>query len=106
MRPNFVSPEAYFGTLFHAAMRCFVASRGIVLMLLVLMLVRCVTEAPMSREGLLSWDTFLHVILFATACHYLRASGSTAPACTSSRSTLQEAERGRQSATSLAFPGA
>lgn len=96
----------YLGTLFHAAMRCFVASRGIVLLLLVLLLVRCVTEAPMSREGLLSWDTFLHVILFATACHYLRASAPDALARTSFRSTLPATERGRESATPLAFSGA
>jgi exopolysaccharide production protein ExoQ len=62
----------YLITLFHAALHRFVASRGIVLMLLLLMLVRCVTEAPLRVEGLLSWATFLHVLVLVLACHYLR----------------------------------
>jgi O-antigen ligase len=68
----------YLGTLFHAALRRFVASRGIVLMLLLLMLVRCITEAPLRVEGLLSWATFLHVLLLVCACHHLRAPAAHA----------------------------
>jgi exopolysaccharide production protein ExoQ len=63
---------AYLGTLLTTALSIFVASRGIVLMLLMLMLVRCVTEAPMRAEGILSWSTFVHVLLVVTACHYAR----------------------------------
>ncbi len=62
----------YIGALFHAALRRFFESRGLVLLLLVLVLVRCVTEAPLRGEGLLSWATFLHVLLLAAACHSLR----------------------------------
>jgi O-antigen ligase len=65
---------AYLGTLLAAALRGFVASRGMVLMLLMLMLVLCVTEAPMRGEGLLSWTTFLQVLLVAMACWYVRAA--------------------------------
>ena len=64
---------AYLGTLLIAALKTFVASRGIVLMLLTLMLVRCVTEAPMRTEGILSWNTFVHVLLVVMACHFMRA---------------------------------
>jgi exopolysaccharide production protein ExoQ len=65
---------AYVGVLLYAAVRCFVQSRGMVLALLLLLLVRCVTEVPLSRSSLLSWDVFLHILLFLTACHYLRVS--------------------------------
>lgn len=62
----------YLGTLLAAAMRNFMASRGMVLVLLMLMLVPGVTEAPMSGSGLLSWTTFLQALLVATACWYAR----------------------------------
>lgn len=65
---------AYLGVLFFAALRGFVASRGIVLLLLMLMLVLCVTEAPMRGEGLLSWNTFLQVLLLVEACWHVRAA--------------------------------
>jgi len=63
----------YLGALLVAALKTFVASRGIVLILLTLMLVRCVTEAPMRAEGILSWSTFVHVLLIVMACHFMRA---------------------------------
>ena len=63
---------AYLGVLFAAALRTLVASRGITLTLLTLMLVRCITEAPMRAEGILSWNTFVHALLLLTACHFLR----------------------------------
>lgn len=69
---------AYVGTLLLSALRIFVASRGFVLLLLLLMLVRCVTEAPMRGEGLLSWATFLHLLLLVVACHYVRGTGPRA----------------------------
>ena len=59
-------------TLFYAACHQFVATRGFVLSLLVLLLARCVTEAPLRSEGLLSWATFVHVLLMAVACHHMR----------------------------------
>ena len=62
----------YLGALLVSALGTFVASRGIVLMLLMLMLVRCVTEAPLRTEGILSWTTFLHALLIVMACHYER----------------------------------
>ena len=64
----------YLGALLLAALRTFVASRGVVLMLLTLMMVRCITEAPMRAEGILSWNTFVHVLLLATACHFMRSA--------------------------------
>ena len=45
-------------------------------MLLTLVLVRCITEAPMRADGILSWSTFVHVLLLAMACHFVRASRS------------------------------
>ncbi len=65
----------YLSALVFAALRNFVASRGIVLLLLMLMLVRWITEAPMRSEGVLSWSTFLHVLLVALACRHLRDPG-------------------------------
>jgi exopolysaccharide production protein ExoQ len=64
----------YFAALVATALRQFVASRGIILLLFMLMLVRCVTEAPMRSEGVLSWSTFLHALLMVMACHYARLS--------------------------------
>ena len=62
----------YLITLLSIALRRFVASRGLILSLLVLLLARCVTESPLRSEGLLSWATFLHLLLVLVACHYLR----------------------------------
>jgi exopolysaccharide production protein ExoQ len=67
----------YVGVLFSVAFRRFVKSRGVVLTLLLLLVVRCVTEAPLSRGSLLSWDVFLHGLLMITACHHLRAESSS-----------------------------
>lgn len=66
----------YLITLLSIALRRFVASRGLILSLLVLLLARCVTESPLRSEGLLSWATFLHLLLVLVACHHLRQ-----PAC-------------------------
>ena len=63
---------AYLLALLYAAWRHFVVSRGLILALLVLLLARSVTEAPMRSEGLLSWATFLHLLLLLVACHYMR----------------------------------
>lgn len=63
----------YLGALLVSALKTFSASRGIVLMLLMLMLVRCITEAPLRAEGILSWNTFVHVLLIVMACHHERA---------------------------------
>jgi exopolysaccharide production protein ExoQ len=62
----------YLLVLVYAASKCFARSRGFVLALLLLLLARCVTEAPLRSEGLLSWSTFLHVLLLTVACHHLR----------------------------------
>ena len=70
----------YLGALLYAALHRFVATRGLVLALLILMLVRCITEAPMRVEGLLSWATFLHLLLLVLACHALRQPSGEAPA--------------------------
>ena len=65
---------AFLATLTVVAMRTFRASRGIVLAILVLTLGRCFSEAPMRADGILSWSTFLLVILVAQACHAARTS--------------------------------
>ena len=66
----------YLLALLYAAWQRFVLSRGFTLALLLLLLARCVTEAPMRSEGLLSWATFLHLLLLLVACNYMRQ-----PAC-------------------------
>jgi exopolysaccharide production protein ExoQ len=62
----------YLLALLGAACLRFAASRGLTLALLLLLLSRCVTEAPLRSEGLLSWSSFLHVLLLLVACHHLR----------------------------------
>ena len=62
----------YLLAFLYVASQRFTASKGLILALLLLLLVRCVTEAPMRSEGLLSWTTFLHVLLVVVACHHLR----------------------------------
>jgi exopolysaccharide production protein ExoQ len=62
----------YLVTLLWVACAKFVASKGLILSLFLLLLSRCVTEAPLRSEGVLSWATFLHILLIAAACHYLR----------------------------------
>ena len=73
----------FLGVLLRAALSRFVESRGLVLALLLVLCARCVTEAPMRSEGLLSWSTFLHVLILVLACHFLRQ-----PARSPVRSTL------------------
>ena len=67
----------YLGTLTYAAIKKFSATRGLLLAVLIVMLVRCVTEAPMRAEGLLSWATFLHLLLVLLTCHALRQPKQT-----------------------------
>lgn len=62
----------YLLTLCGAAWQRFAASRGLTLALLLVLLARCVTEAPLRSEGLLTWSSFLHVLLLLVACHHLR----------------------------------
>ena len=80
----------YLGTLVHAGLRRFLATRGLVLTLLMLVLVRCVTEAPLRAEGLLSWATFLHVLLLVAACHAVRAPAPGAVADAARRTLDRE----------------
>lgn len=63
----------YLVTLLWVACTKFAASKGLILALLLLLLSRCVTEAPLQSEGVLSWATFLHILLIAVACHHLRS---------------------------------
>lgn len=63
---------AFLGSLLFVGIRCFRASRGLVLALVVLLLARCVTEASLRTEGLLTWTTFINVLLVVSACHFLR----------------------------------
>jgi len=63
----------YLLVLLVIACRRFSASRGLVLALFALLISRCVTESPMRSDGLLTWPTFLHVLLTMAACHALRA---------------------------------
>jgi hypothetical protein len=62
----------FLGALLFVGIRCFRVSRGLVLALVVLLLARCVTEASLRTEGLLTWTTFINVLLVVSACYFLR----------------------------------
>lgn len=62
----------YLLALLRAAWSRFAVSRGLGVALVLLLLARCVTESPMRSEGLLSWATFLHVLLLVVVCQQLR----------------------------------
>lgn len=62
----------FLGALTYAGLRCFRATRGLILALVVLLLARCITEASLRTEGLLTWTTFTNVLLVVCACHALR----------------------------------
>lgn len=64
---------AYLTILLRASLRQFFASGGITFGLLVVVLSRCVTEAPLRLEGVLSWPTFTLVVLIMLTCHFMRA---------------------------------
>ena len=85
----------YLLALSLAALRNFVPSRGITLLLLMLMLVRWITEAPMRSEGLLSWSTFLHALLLAVACHQCARRGRGHDDVPHSRRQAKRDRRGR-----------
>jgi len=63
---------AYLLTLLRASLRQFFASGGIAFGLLVVVLSRCVTEAPLRLDGVLSWPTFTLVVMIMLTCHYMR----------------------------------
>jgi exopolysaccharide production protein ExoQ len=88
----------YLVTLMAVACAKFAASKGLILSLFLLLLSRCVTEAPLRAEGVLSWATFLHILLIAVACHYLRlgTQGSANPAEKSKNAAVREASVDRQ----------
>jgi exopolysaccharide production protein ExoQ len=75
----------YLLTLFYVACRNFVASKGMILALFFLLLSRCVTESPLRSEGVLSWATFLHVLLITVACYHLRQGDGAAATHTARR---------------------
>lgn len=62
----------YLGIYLTSAIRCFTASRGIVLTVLVMMLIQFITEAPLGGAGILSWYTFEQSVFILLVCHYLR----------------------------------
>lgn len=77
---------AFLGALLLAAWRSFRASRGLVMGLFVLFLVRCMTEASMRTESLLSWTNFTNILTLALACQYLRHGSRATLSATSERS--------------------
>jgi len=71
----------YLGALGWSGVRSFRETRGLVLALFVLIAVRCVTEASLRSDGLMTWSTFIQVLTVALACHGLRARrGAALPA--------------------------
>jgi len=62
----------FTATLMAVALRRFVQSRGVILAVLLLVLARWVTEAPMRAEGVLSWTTFMQALLIVFVCHFMR----------------------------------
>ncbi len=60
----------YLGHLAAAAWRCAASTRGVSLALLLMVLLRCLSEAPLSVQGLINGDTLTHLLLF---CIVLRA---------------------------------
>jgi O-antigen ligase len=66
----------YLLTLAHASIRQFASSRGITLGLLIVILSRCVTEAPLRLDSTLSWPTFTLVLLLVLVCHFARADSA------------------------------
>lgn len=90
----------YLLTLLGIACRYFGASRGLIMALLLLLLARCVTESPLRSEGVLSWATFLHVLLLLAACQYLRQ-----PRRQPSQQTIRSASSERQGSATHRFAG-
>lgn len=70
----------FLGGLAYAGLRCFRATRGLILALVLLLLARCITEASLRTEGLLTWATFTNVLLVVCACHALRQARRAPPA--------------------------
>lgn len=68
---GFVLLLAYLGMLLRLALRSFRASRGLALGLLVLILVRTITEAPL-RGVVNDWPFFIHATLLIVLTSYVR----------------------------------
>ena len=64
----------YVAVLVRTAFVTFRQSNGLVLALVIILLSRFVTEAPMRGEGPLSWSGFLHILIIVLGCHWLRSS--------------------------------
>lgn len=77
----------YWGVLAWVAIREFGASRGSLLAILLLILVRSISEAPMRGEPILSWPNLMHTLLVLMSCHYLRKRVQTSPSMVEQAST-------------------
>ena len=85
---------AFLLILVHSSLSRFVPSRGITFALLVVVLARSVTEAPLRLDGVLSWPTFTLILLILLAVHYMRAE-PTARKAYGSISPAQDQSSGR-----------
>lgn len=65
---------AYLIVLFQQAIKQFRDSRGFVLALFVILIFRCITEAPLENGVILEWAFFTHALLVVFMVHYARAS--------------------------------
>jgi O-antigen ligase len=63
---------AYIGMYFSMAIKCFSASRGVLVSLLGVIVAQFTTETPLSSNGLLSWFMLEQTVFVLLACYYLR----------------------------------
>jgi exopolysaccharide production protein ExoQ len=69
---GFVALMVLLGSLTYASLKRFAASRGITFAIFILIIVRCVTEAPLRADSVLSWPTLTLAILVLFGCYFLR----------------------------------
>lgn len=72
---GFILLLGYMGVLLRLALRTFSVSQGLSLTLFVLILIRCVTEAPL-RGVVNDWTFFMHAVLLVVLATYARHTQS------------------------------
>ncbi len=63
----------YLVVLFKYALKYFKQSRGLILAIFILILGRCITEAPLEVSSILDWAFFTQALAVIFAAHYARA---------------------------------
>jgi O-antigen ligase len=71
---------AYLGTMARATLRRMAHDHGLAAVLLLMLLVRCMSESPLRMGSVMGWDAWLHLVAFTAAAAASAAARAARPA--------------------------